>query len=1166
MQKKFKPLPQLPKNVTNNKDDDADDFLEETKAAAVEPKKSIRSIKVNSDSVVDMNNTIFNEEIIIESGHQENEWDVYFRELEKYEKQFGKVVLLYQIGEFYEIYGVDNETESIGRIWEIAEAAGLNFSKVGISKYPNIHENDRKEHPLKGGFQLNSYYDKVPKLLKNGFTVVEIIQSGKTNILTDSAGKNKKEKKERKLLRIITPSTFIDEIDESGSSYTASIFIGIHTRESQKAQIKQKGWKECVFSIGMSALDWSTNGRDGVVYEAHDKSYDSTYSMNELYRFLHSLSPKEIIITYNSSFKFDEEPTEEDGNIELTEESFFDFLNKELGLKNFTVSSMKQITKEYTNINYQIALLERVFPNHNMVPVIDYLDLNMKEHAIASFAQLLQFAYDRDSKILNGLEKPQLWESDKHLILSNNALYQLHVVGSKSDDGHNEQQGLYDIINKTKTPMGKRLLRYDVLNPIVDPSELETRYQVVSMLKQNNIFNDIRKFLGYMSDIEKLYRHIELGMIRPNMLAKLNATHEEILLMINWMKQKEELKDLWKIDAEYIVTNEIINKLSSFINKFNSLFDIEKMQTCSQINKVEESFFKVGCGFDEIDKLQEEINDNKDSLGTFTAILSKLIDPDAKNEAISIKKLATNAKTKREIFALNCSKPRFRLIDHYLKAIEVCPPNSKKMVFRYESARAFDKLSKRTDDEDATEIKKPGKNDPILSDKEIMYLQSICEINREKLKTNVQFQSSCLNESKDIATDLYIQMNEAMKKAYKEILILFTQEYIPYCHILSQFISRLDVFSNHAFTATEFNYTKPIISTHQEFCHKYPEGSLANDDTNSIDASLSEERSFIKAKNVRHPIIERLLSRTTFVPNDVTIGCENTNGILLFGINNVGKTSYLRSVGLNILMAQIGSFVPADQFTYYPFFNILTRLSGGDNMHKGQGIFEVEMSELRDITHRCSFRSIVLADELCHGTEQVSANSLVTGGIGYLSKRTNFILATHLHDTPKQPELQTLQNIKCFHLKITRDPKTNRITYNRTLQEGSGDSNYGIEVARAMGIPDEILLIAESVRKRYLDEESNIVSMKTSRYSSNVHMKSCMNCGKRSQDTHHIIEQSEADENGFINHFHKNTPANLLPLCKECHNKVTYGKLEILPPVMTTEGIVIPISETAKNI
>lgn len=1208
--KKFKPLPQLPLRQNNkdekqnNKDDDEVDFVIEKVSSStalqnnilntnqpksqssnqlpnqlpnqlqiVEPKKSIRSIKVNSQSVVDMNNNISNEEIIIKSGHKENEWDIYFREFEKYEQQFGKIVLLYQIGEFYEIYGVDNETEEIGHIWEIADIAGLNFSKVGISKYPNIHENDRTEHPLKGGFQLNSYYDYVPKFLKHGFTVVEIIQTGRTAILTDPDGKNKKEKKERKLNRIITPSTFIDEIDESGSSYTVSVFIGIHTREAQKSQIKQKGWKECIFSIGMSALDWSTNGSDGIIYEAHDKTYDNTYSMNELYRFIHSISPKEILLTYNSSFKFDEETATD--CTDLTEESFFDFLNKELGLKKFTVSSMKHVTKEYTNLNYQIALLEKVFPNHGMIPVIDYLQLDQKQHATTSFIQLLQFAYDRDSKILNGLEKPQLWECDKHLILSNNALYQLHVVGAKNDDSQIEQQSLYDIINKTKTPMGKRLLRYDILNPIVDPTELESRYQIIEMLTKNEVFTEIRRLLGYVADIEKLYRHLELGMIRPNMLAKLNTTHEDILTMIDWMKGKKELDAFWNVEADYMITDETIDRLQEFVNKFNSLFDLEKMQMCTQINKVEESFFKVGSGFDEIDKLQSEIDENKDSLGTFTKALSNLIDPDLKNQAITIKKLTTNAKTKREIFALNCTKPRFRLIDHYIKAIEACPgTNKEKKIFKYESARAFDKFAKRSEDEETTPIQKPGKNDPILSEKDIYYLTSICDINREKLKTNVQFQSTFLNESKDDATDLYIEMNEAMKKAYKDILLLFTKEYIPYCHVLSQFISRLDIFANHAYTATEFKYSKPSISTYSQFLQNNSDctSNYGQNDVDILDDSVprtscSEERSFIKARNVRHPIIERILSRTTFVPNDITIGCENTNGILLFGINNVGKTSYLRSVGLNILMAQIGSFVPAEQFTYYPFIHILTRLSGGDNMHKGQGIFEVEMSELRDIAHRCSYRSIVLADELCHGTEQVSANGIVTGGICYLGQRTNFILATHLHDTPDQPELQCLDNIKCQHLKITRDPSTNRITYNRTLQEGPGDSNYGIEVARSMGIPEEILIIAEAVRKRYLGEEENIVSKKRSRYNANVFMKSCINCGKKPQETHHIIEQREADEDGFINHFHKNTQSNLLPLCKDCHNLVTYGKLEILPPVMTSDGIVIPISEKKiKNI
>jgi len=334
--------------------------------------------------------------------------------------------------------------------------------------------------------------------------------------------------------------------------------------------------------------------------------------------------------------------------------------------------------------------------------------------------------------------------------------------------------------------------------------------------------------------------------------------------------------------------------------------------------------------------------------------------------------------------------------------------------------------------------------------------------------------------------------------------------------------------------------------------------SDSESDTDDMVNNEQKQPSFIRATKIRHPIIERLLSRTTFVPNDIIIGCNGINGLVIFGTNGIGKTVFMRATGLCVVMAQMGCYVPAESFTFIPFHSILTRLSGEDDMYRGKGSFEVEMSELRDIAFRCDKNSLVLADELCRGTEQVDANSIATASVLYLSKRTNFLLATHLHDIPKQPELQNLKNILYKHLKITRDPATNVMTYHRTFEDGPGDSNYGIEVARANDVPEEILKVAEAVRKRYMNKDPNLVPTKTSRYNSKVYMVPCWICKSPSQETHHIKEQSTANEDGIIEHFNKNNAANLIPLCKKCHDMITYGELEMDSPVWTTNGVMIP--------
>ena len=135
---------------------------------------------------------------------------------------------------------------------------------------------------------------------------------------------------------------------------------------------------------------------------------------------------------------------------------------------------------------------------------------------------------------------------------------------------------------------------------------------------------------------------------------------------------------------------------------------------------------------------------------------------------------------------------------------------------------------------------------------------------------------------------------------------------------------------------------------------------------------------------MRHPIIEQIQKKYEYVPNNCFIGKkvtnnednEDTKGILLYGINASGKSSYMKAVGLNLILAQAGFFVAAKSFTYYPYTKIFTRISGNDNIFKGHSSFAVEMLELRCILNRCDNRSLILGDELC-GTESTSVSMIV---------------------------------------------------------------------------------------------------------------------------------------------------------------------------------------------
>jgi len=259
----------------------------------------------------------------------------------------------------------------------------------------------------------------------------------------------------------------------------------------------------------------------------------------------------------------------------------------------------------------------------------------------------------------------------------------------------------------------------------------------------------------------------------------------------------------------------------------------------------------------------------------------------------------------------------------------------------------------------------------------------------------------------------------------------------------------------------------------------------------------------------------------------------------------------LKSAALAVVMAQAGCFVPATSFRFCPFHSIITRLSGKDNMRGGQGTFAVEMSELRTILSRATPKSLVLGDEICHGTEYPSAVNIVASSIvELLDMKTNFIFATHLHSLSDKEDICSHPRLtfKHFHVETMLHGNETEIIYNRKLRPGSGPATYGIEVAAAQGIPQRVIERAHRMRREMLDEPLGIVDTRTSNYHAGVIMNRCCipECKRKAVHMHHIRFQCEADENGMIDgRFHKNRAFNQTGLCEEHHHEVHHGNLVI---------------------
>ena len=305
---------------------------------------------------------------------------------------------------------------------------------------------------------------------------------------------------------------------------------------------------------------------------------------------------------------------------------------------------------------------------------------------------------------------------------------------------------------------------------------------------------------------------------------------------------------------------------------------------------------------------------------------------------------------------------------------------------------------------------------------------------------------------------------------------------------------------------------------------------------------------------MRHPIIERIQTEVKYITNDVEIGIHNRDGILLYGVNASGKSSFMKAIGLNIILAQAGLFVACREFTYSPYIYIFTRILNTDNIFKGQSSFAVEMSELRSILKRSNKNSLILGDELCSGTESISAVSIVAAGIITLSQKcSSYVFATHLHGLAQMERIKSLENLHIYHVKVFYDNILKTLVYDRKLAEGSGESIYGLEVCKAMDLDKEFLELANTIRNEFT---GNNYTHKSSRYNSNIFYDICNICKDcRSEHIHHIQYAETANSDGMIEHFHKNSEFNLVALCENCHHNVHNNRIYIYGYITTSDGI-----------
>lgn len=260
----------------------------------------------------------------------------------------------------------------------------------------------------------------------------------------------------------------------------------------------------------------------------------------------------------------------------------------------------------------------------------------------------------------------------------------------------------------------------------------------------------------------------------------------------------------------------------------------------------------------------------------------------------------------------------------------------------------------------------------------------------------------------------------------------------------AKIIAELDCISNLAFVALENDFIKPEINEDGE----------------------------TKIENGRHPVVEKVIPKGEFIPNDTIINKDDNQLLIITGPNMAGKSTYMRHVAIITLMCQIGSFVPASKANISVVDKIFTRIGASDDLAGGKSTFMVEMWEVSNILKNATENSLVLLDEVGRGTSTYDGLSIAWSVIEYICKNKNLrcktLFATHYHELTKlEGEIHGVRNYSVAVKEVD-----NNIIFLRKIIEGGADQSYGIEVAKLAGIPDEVINRAKEILEK-LEMESS---------------------------------------------------------------------------------------------
>lgn len=708
----------------------------------------------------------------------------------------------------------------------------------------------------------------------------------------------------RDIIRVITPGTVMESsmLDEGRNNYICCMFS-----DSKK--------------IGLCFCDIST----GELYATEISGSDS---VNSLTSQLASYNPREILIG-GDIVKIKSLPafikSKLSAGVEMLRDESFD--NK---LCTDTVNM--QFGKEMQCIADSQVLINAIGA------LINYLKETQK----------------------NGLErinKIELYSDKQYMNLDYNTQRNLELTATMLNK---EKRGsLLWVLDKTKTAMGKRLIRSWLEHPLLNVSAINNRQSAVEELVNNNMLRlDIMDALSGIFDIERLMTRIVYGSANGRELRSLAAALQK-LPQLSELVADCSAKYLKKVYKEIDLLEDIYNLIDSAIVE-EPPFSVR-----------EGGMIKKGYNPD-LDILLTDMNDSKGILARIEA---------EQREKTGIPKLRVGYN---------------KVFGYYIEVT-----NS------YKDLVPETYIRKQT-----------------LTNCERYITQDLKDIEGRILGAkdrSVAMEYTLFDEvRKTVANNL-----ERIQRTAKAIAVL-------------------DVLVSLANVAADNRYVRPEVN-------------------------LS---TVIRLKDSRHPVVEALLTDTPFVPNDVYLDSAGERVAIITGPNMAGKSTYMRQVALIVLMAQMGSFVPASSATIGVVDSIFTRVGASDDLASGQSTFMVEMSEVANIVKSATSKSLLILDEIGRGTSTFDGMSIARAVLEYCADRKKLgaktLFATHYHELTVMQDL--LDGVKNYSIAVKK--RGDDITFLRRIIPGGADDSFGIEVAKLAGLPNSIINRAKEILKE-LESGSN---------------------------------------------------------------------------------------------